>query len=177
MSEDVNLLTRITENFQEVTNTGSEDAYLQLSGALEKMDSELRGYTQKLAIDEMKAVLLKLKNDEGLQAEDLGKLKSWIVGDAQYYINREKNFENWRADLERFIKEIKELWMEHPDHERLLRLRSLAHDALGAVSNIAFYVKQKDSVDKFNTATQEIGELERVVLVSLLEQKISTSSF
>ncbi len=177
MSEDANLLTRITENFQEVTNTGSEDAYLQLSGALEKMDSELRGYTQKLAIDEMKAVLLKLKNDEGLQAEDLGKLKSWIVGDAQYYINREKNFENWRADLERFIKEIKELWMEHPDHERLLRLRSLAHDALGAVSNIAFYVKQKDSVDKFNTATQEIGESERVVLVSLLEQKISTSSF
>ncbi|MCK5083276.1 MAG: hypothetical protein KAR31_10250 [Candidatus Omnitrophica bacterium] len=175
MSEDANLLTRITENFQEVTNTGSEDAYLQLSGTLENMDSELRGYAQKLAIDEMKAVLLKLKNDEGLQAEDLGKLKSWIVGDAQYYINREKNFENWRADLERFIKEIKELWMEHPDHERLLRLRSLAHDALGAVSNIAFYVKQKDSVDKFNTATQEIGESERVVLVSLLEQKISTS--
>lgn len=177
MSEDKNLLVRISENFQEVTASGSWEAYSKLSGTLDKMDSELRGYAQKLALDEMKAVLQKLKNDEDLVDEDLGKLKSWIVGDAEYYINREQNFDNWSADVQRLVGEIKELWMEHPDHERLLKLRGLARDALSVVANISFYVKQKESVEKFNTATKEIGESERVVLVSLLEQKVSSSSF
>ena len=177
MSEDKSLLTRISEDFQEVIDSGSGEAYSKLSGTLEKMDSELRESAQKLAIDEMKAVLQKLKNDEALVGEDLRKLKSWIVGDAEYYINKEHNSENWSANLQRLIGEIKELWIDHPDDERLLKLRRLARDALGTVADISFYVKQKESVEKFNAATKEIGESERVVLVSLLEQKISTSRF
>ena len=177
MPENMSLLTRISEDFQEAADSGSGEAYSKLSGTLTKLDSELREYSQKSAIDEMKAVLLKLKNDEALIGEDLGKLKSWIVGDAEYYINKEHNFDNWNADLRRLIGELKELWMEHPDAQRLLKLRSLARDALGAVADISFYVKQKESVEKFNAATKEIGESERVVLVSLLEQKISASRF
>ena len=100
MSEDKSLLTRISEDFQEVTDSGSGEAYLRLSGTLEKMDSELREYAQKLAIDEMKAILRKLKNDETLIGEDLKKLKSWIVGDAEYYINKEHNSDKWN-DVER----------------------------------------------------------------------------
>ena len=174
MSEDMNLLDRISKDFQEVADSGSEESYMKLSGALEKMNGKLCEYSHKLAIDEMKVVLKKLKNDEALLDEDIGKLKSWIVGDAQYYIEKEHNFDNWSADLRRLIGEIKESWMDHPDSQRLLKLRSLARDAVGVVADISFYVKQKESVEKFNVATKEIGESERVVLVSLLEQRIST---
>jgi pterin-4a-carbinolamine dehydratase len=177
MSDDKNLLSRISENFQEVTNSGSGEAYTKLSGALEKMDSELREYAQKLAIDDMKAVLQKLKNDEKLSDEDLKNLKTWIVGDAEYFISKEHDFDNWTAALERSIKEIKDLWSEHPDADRLLKLRSLARDAIGVVANISFFVTQKESVEKFNAATKEIGETERMVLMSLLEQRVSSSRF
>ena len=177
MPDDTNLLARISEDFKEAIVSGREDAYSRLSTTLEKMENELREYAQKLAMHEMKAVLLKLKNDEPLSDQDVAKLKSWIVGDAEYYIRREQNFENWSSDLQRLIGEMTELWVERPDVERLLKLRGLARDALDKAAAIAFYVKQKASVEKFNTATKQIGESERVVLVSLLEQKISSSRF
>ena len=173
MPENKSLLAKISEDFQEVADSGSGEAYSKLSVTLKKMGNELHLYTKKSAIDEMKAVLRKLKNDEALSGEDRRKLKSWIVGDAEYYINKEHDFDNWSANLQRLIGEIKELWMDHPDAERLLKLRRLARDALGVVADISFYVKQKESVEKFNAATKEIGESERVVLVSILEQKIS----
>lgn len=177
MSEDNILLNKISEDFRGVTESGDGEAYLRLAGTLEKMESELCGYALKLVLDEMKAVLKKLKNFETLSDEDLIKLKLWIIGDAEYYIKKEHNIEEWNANLKRLIGEIKESWTDHPDAERLLKLKSLAREALGAVADVSFYIKQKESVEKFNAAIKEIGESERVVLVSLLEQKISASRF
>ena len=177
MSEEKSLLAIMNEDFQEAASSQSAEAYTKLSGTLEKMRAELRDYGQKLAINEMKAVLRKLKNEETLSDDDRGKLQSWIVGDAEYYINKEHNFDNWSGRLQRLIGEIRESWMEHPDDARLLKLRSLAKDALTIVGDLSFYIKQKESVEKFHAATKAIGESERVVLVSLLEQKISTSRF
>lgn len=175
MSEDKSLRDRIKEDFQAVTNSGTLEDYIRFSGDLEKMDGELRDFAQKMAIDDMKSVLEKLKNDEELADCDFVKLKSWVVGDAEYYISKENDYDTWSADLKRIMDKITLLWIENPDPQRLLELRGLARDALGSVSDLTYYVKQKESVEKFNAATRQIGETERVVLMSLLEQKISAS--
>jgi hypothetical protein len=177
MSEENVLLSKINEDFQRVTESRNSESYLRLSGTLEKIESELSGYALKLAIDEMKAVSKKLKEYEDLSDEDMTKLKLWIIGDAEYYIKKEHNIEGWDSNLKRLIKQTNESWADHPDAERLLKLKSLAREALSAVADVAYYIKQKESVEKFNAAIKEIGESERVVLVSLLEQKISASRF
>ena len=177
MSKKSELLDTMNENFQEALKSGNEEAYLKLSSALDKMRKELRGYAQKSTLPEMKVVLEKLKDEVPLSDEDLEHLKSWIVGDAQHHIETEKNFDKWNKEMQDTIKVISELWSDHPDPERLLKLKTLTQDASKLVGHVAFFIKQRESVKKFNAAIQEIGESERMILMSLLEQKISTSSF
>jgi cell fate (sporulation/competence/biofilm development) regulator YmcA (YheA/YmcA/DUF963 family) len=177
MAKEIDWLKIMTEQFHAVQKSGDEEAYLKLSSTFDKMQKELRVFALNATLPAMKEVLEKLKDEVPLSPGDLEHLKSWIVGDAQYYIAAEKNFNAWSAQLQEVVKSIGELWSAEPDLSKVILLRALTRDASKIIANLAYFVKQTDSVKKFNTAIQKIGESERLVLISLLEQKISSSNF
>ncbi len=177
MAEAGELLKNMITSYEEAVKSNDQEAYLKVTIALERINKELRGYTQKLTLPEMKEVLEKIKEEEPLSEGDLKNLKSWIVGDAQHYIDLETNFDSWNDELTNITAKMKELWTENPDTDRITQLRTLTQDAAKMVANIAFYLKQQASVTRFNAAIQDIGETERMILMSLLQQKISDSKF
>jgi hypothetical protein len=140
------------------------------------MAKELRGFAQKAVLPDMNAVLEKLKDEKPLSPADQGNLKSWIVGEAQHYIETERDFDVWNAQLQDMVKVAKEMWSSEPDYDKAIRLRVLIQRAAKVGAHIAYFVKQAESVKKFNAAIQKIGASERLALISLLEQKISTSN-
>ena len=177
MANDSELLTQMKEAYDKALQEGNEEVYLKLSMTLDKLNKELREYATKSTVPAMKEVLEKIKDEQKLSEEDIAHLKLWIVGEAEHYIEIEKNFDNWNADLQAAVAKIGESWTEDPGVEKIMELRTLTKDTSKLVSNIANYLKQKESVEKFKVAIQNIGETERMVLRSLLEQKISSSSF
>jgi len=177
MSDDRNLFTKMSEDYQAVTSSGAGETYSKLSTTLEKMDASLREYAQDLTLSEMKAIVKKLKKNGAIASSELKQMKLWIVGDAEYYTKMENNFDDWKNELQRLITAINDSWAEQPNVEQVLMLRGLVRDAIRTIADLFYFVQQKDRIAKFNDSTEEIDALEREFLVRLLEQKIKSPHY
>ena len=177
MSNDVNLIMKMRQDYETVKQSQSGESFSRLSMTLEQIDEGLREYIQKFTLQDMKGVLEKLKKGQDLAAKDLEQIKLWIIGDAEYYTKMENSYDGWNNELTRIIKAINELWPDQADIETLLKLRGLVRDGIRTIADIFYFVQQKERVEKFTESTENIDEDERLLLVNLLEQKIKSSHF
>ena len=172
------IITKLNEDYRATVKAGSEDAYIKLSTIFGELDEYLREYQQDLTGDDVKKVIKKLKENDTITPADLDLIRSWMVGDADYYLKYENNFNDWNTELKRLVEEISSCkGIDSPDVASISRLRSLFRDASRVIADILYYVGQKDRLDKFNSATQEIDPEERAILARLLEQKMKSKDF
>ena len=171
------IISKLNEDYQATVQSGTGDMYSRLSTIFGELDQYLREYLQDLTGHDVKKVIKKLKASDPITANDLEFNRLWLVGDADYYVKYENNFNDWTKELKRLMDEINSCNVDNPDAATVAKLRSLFRDASRVVADIFYYAEQKDRIKKFNDSTQDIDSEERAIMVRLLEQKLKSKDF
>lgn len=159
------------KDFEKIQTTGDTKAFFHLSSVLQDTDVLLREHVQRITENDLNKVIRKLKDGQDLTSEDLSRLELWIVGDAEAYNKMENNFSDWVSELKRLQGEIDTYKSDQPSIETVLPLRGLLRDAIGVLSNMIFFLQQKERVQNFKQSMGQLTDEDKEMLVRLLEQK------
>lgn len=99
------------------------------------------------------------------------------MGDAEYYLKLENNFNDWLLELKRIIGEINKMRDLEPNIENASHLRALLEDGKRVIFDIAFFLEKKERIRNFEEATLEIDREERDLLMKLLRSKLVSREF
>ena len=171
------ILDKLNEDYQYAKNNGTGEAYSRLSTIFEELGGYLREYMQDLTENQIRVVLRKLRDGNELAPEDIDMLRLWIVDDAQRYIDKENNFDDWQQETARLIDELARYRDQEADVKVVSEMRALFRDGSRVITDIFYYLQQKDRVENFEQASQALGPQERSLLIGLLEQKIKIGEF
>lgn len=105
------------------------------------------------------ALTSKLRAGEALTADEMATLKLLIVGDADYYLKYDEEFELCKGSLSKILAEIHGLQAGELGVDTLMHLAVLCQEASSMLVPTEHYLEQKDRVRKFETATQ--GPIDR----------------
>lgn len=169
------ILEDLNGAFNSTCGEPSTGNYWNLSVCLSRYEEELREYIQEITKEDIKAIINKLRTKQELTTTDIEYIKLWLVGEAQYYVKLENNYNDWLVELQRLIDVINKTHQDSPDFETASKLRAYLLDAVRVLGDIVFFLKQAERVKNFIDSTHEIDDEERELLVRLLEGKIRST--
>lgn len=101
-----------------------------------------------------KSIAKKLENGDALTPTELDNLKLFMVGDANYYLKYDDDFDRSKTELKRILDEIRELQPGNLNVDEKMHLGVLCGEASSVAKTAAFYFEQKERVRKFDEATR-----------------------
>jgi hypothetical protein len=101
-----------------------------------------------------KSIAKKLENGDTLTPDELENLKLFMVGDANYYLKYDDDFDRSKTELKRILDEIRELQPVSLDVDQKMRLGVLCREASAVAKTTAFYFEEKERIRKFEKATR-----------------------
>ena len=104
-------------------------------------------------------LVTKLLNGTPLTAEELRTLRSLIVGDADYYLKYDDDFDRSKSELARILDQIRQLQSSDPDVSKLMHVGVLCREAATLLAATGHYLEQKERVRRFEQATR--GPIDR----------------
>lgn len=168
---------KVNQEFDSALKKNTGEGFIRLSTALGDAESELRELVQEQTGDKIKKIINKLESGQQINKDDLSLIELWMVGDAHHYSQLENNFQDWTSELKRIQSEINRADGKTFDVLTSMRLRALIYDATRVLADMAYFLQQKERVEKFVDATQEIDNEERDTLIRLLEQKLKSDQY
>jgi hypothetical protein len=99
------------------------------------------------------SLLPKLKAGKPLTPADLKTLELLIVGDAEYFLKYETEFDHWKSEVKQLIGEISKLQSGEVDVDGLMHLRALCAEVRRVLPAVVYYLDQKERTGKFQEAT------------------------
>jgi hypothetical protein len=104
------------------------------------------------------SLLPKLQARKPLTPDDLKTLELLIVGDAEYFLKYETEFDHWKAEVTRLIGEISKVQSGLTgidlDVDGLMHLRALCGEVGRILPAVVYYLDQKERTNKFQEATR-----------------------
>jgi len=146
-------------------------------GILGDQVEELEGQAQEVFQSKIDAasLLSKLKEGEALTAADLKTLELLMVGDAEYFLKYETDFEQWKDEIKQLVGEISKLQSSELDIDGLMHLRALCAEVRRVLPAVVYYLDDKERVNRFREATQgPIDKEGRRVLTEMIVAMISS---
>jgi hypothetical protein len=126
--------------------------YSLLRSQLEELDTQvaqvLRAHTGQ------QSLIAKLQDGKPLTADEMKTLRSLIIGDADYYLKYDDDFDRSKNDLVKIIDEIRRLQSSGYEPETLMHLRVLCREAASALVPTMHYLEQRERVRKFEEHTR-----------------------
>jgi hypothetical protein len=149
----------------------TSDNYGLLGDQVEELDSRAREAVQSHL--DFASLLPKLKAGKQLTPADLKTLELLIVGDAEYFLKYETEFDHWKSDVKQLVGEISKLQSSDLDVDGLMHLRALCAEVRRVLPAVVYYLDQKERAKKFQQATQEPIDPEGYrVLAEIVEQML-----
>jgi hypothetical protein len=101
----------------------------------------------------------KLRDGTALTPDELQALRSLIVGDAEYYLKYDDDFDRSKGELTRIVEQIRQLQSDEPDAATLMHVAVLCREATTLLAATEHYLEQKERVRRFEQATR--GPIDR----------------
>lgn len=131
--------------------------YELLNQELQELESTARRSWESHV--DCKELLGKLRAGDPLDSEELAKLRLLIVGDAEYYLKYDKEFERCKDDLGKILAEVERMQAGTLDRDLLMRLSVLCREACAMLRPAERYLEQRDRVRSFESASR--GAIDR----------------
>ncbi len=181
---------QLSEKIQKTIELASRCAQAETSdnyGALGDQLEELEGQAREAFQSRMDfaSLLPKLKSGKPLTPADLKTLELLIVGDAEYFLKYETEFNHWKTDIQQLVAEISKLQSgvqskaqskaqsNDLDVDALMHLRALCDEVRRILPAVVYYLDQKERANKFQQATQGPIDAEASrVLAEIVEQML-----
>lgn len=177
MGQFSDLIRQFNNDYENTLKKDNEDAYVRFSSLIDALSDSLREYAQEITADQISGLADKLKEDVPLTEADFVLLKDLIVGDAQSYIDEENNLQDWKNELKRLMGEIGKFSNENPEVKDILKLQALLRDADRVVDDLGFYSGQKDRIQKFKSAKENLTPEDRDLLFGILNTKLKSKYY
>lgn len=177
MSDIKELSTRINRSFNDAEKAKDAASYQRVAAIFSELEVQLREYIQDITKDEINKIIQKLETGKEITKEELKFIKLWIVGDAEYYVKLENNFNDWLSELKRIVNEINKINDSKLDFETASHLRAILEDGKRVIYDIAFFLEKKERIANFEESTLELDKEERDLLVKLLSKKLTSKEF
>ena len=174
MSDLKEQLTKVNDDYRSLAQQYTTGHCWKLSTTLQEFEGALREHIQGITKSEIVQIIGKLRSNARLDKHELDYIKLWIVGDADYYLRLENNYNDWVQELKRLIDEINKIDVKQSDFIAASKLRALLLDGIRVIGDIMFFLQQKERVKNFTESTQEIDPEERELLIRLIEGKIAS---
>ena len=156
MADTEGISTRIKEALDlsaQCFEAEKSEGYEVLSEKLEELEAAARVTFQ--AHEDYKSLLTKLDKGTPLSPDELNTLKLLIVGDADYYLKYDEDFDRSKSELKTILDEIRGLQSAELDVDGLMHLRVLCREAASVLIPTSYYLEQKERVQKFQEATRD----------------------
>jgi len=167
----------INQCFSEATQKQDNGSFSRLSIMLSELDDGLRELIQDATKEQIQKVIQKLNIGQALSPEDMDVARLWIVGDAEYYAAVENDFSRWNDELKVLMQKINELKNVDGDVKATSTLRALVLDAVRMIGSIAFFLQQKERVEKFASTVKELDVDDRLMLTQILLSKFKSDEY
>jgi hypothetical protein len=153
------------------TQTETSDNYGALGDQVEELEGQAREAFQSRM--NFASLLPKLKAGKSLTPADLKTLELLIVGDAEYFLKYETEFDHWKSEIQQLLGEMSKLQSSNLDVDGLMHLRALCAEVRRVLPAVVYYLDQKERAGKFQQATQGPIDAEASrVLVEIIEQML-----
>jgi hypothetical protein len=153
------------------TQTQTSDNYGALGDQIEELEGQAREAFQSRM--NFASLLPKLKAGKSLTPADLKTLELLIVGDAEYFLKYETEFDHWKSEIQQLLGEMSKLQSSNLDVDGLMHLRALCAEVRRVLPAVVYYLDQKERAGKFQQATQGPIDAEASrVLVEIIEQML-----
>lgn len=167
-------IAKIKSQYESATNNPSTTQYWNLSSTLDELEGGLREHMQATTKDQITQIINSLETSQNLSPDDVELIKLWLVGDADYYLQMENNYNDWLVELKRLIGEYEKIDEENLDITKASKLRAEALDGVRVLGDIVFFLKQKERVKNFESSVEEIDPQERRFIIDILKGKIKS---
>lgn len=171
------LSARVSSSFNDAQKAADSASYQRLAAVLSESGEQLREHIQDITGEQISKIIRKLEAGSQIAKDELAFVRLWVVGDAQYYLKLENNFQDWLSELGRIMNEVDRINNPEPDLETASRLRALLEDGKRVVYDIAFYLEKKERIANFEESTLELDKQEKDLLVKLLRAKSASKEF
>ena len=143
--------------------------------AFERYLSEVEGYVRELQQSlwsfDAKGTVRRLEKGETLTEADHKVIRTFLVSDAQAYLQHENNFRDWVQELERLISQLS-TQITNVNRESIADIRGVLKDAIRLVPDIRNYLDEQRRVEKCEQALKHMDESSRVLLLTLLKDQL-----
>jgi hypothetical protein len=99
------------------------------------------------------ALVRKLEDGTALTADELKTIRTLIVGDADYYLKYDDDFDRSKNELGKILDQIRRLQSNDLDLETLMHVGVLCREASNVLAATTHYLEQKERVRRFEQAT------------------------
>jgi hypothetical protein len=100
-----------------------------------------------------RALVAKLRAGTALSAEDLATLRLLMVGDADYYLKYDEEFDRCKTEVAKITAEMRQLQADELTADALMHLSVMSLEARILLELTRHYLEARDRVQRFNTAT------------------------
>lgn len=157
------------------TQSESSDNYGALGDRIEELEGQAREAFQSKM--DFASLLPKLKAGRPLTPADWKTLELLIVGDAEYFLKYETEFDHWKGEIQQLLREISTLQSgaqkNELDVDGLMHLRALCGEVRRVLPAVVYYLDQKERAGKFQQAMQGPMDAEASrVLAEIVEQML-----
>jgi hypothetical protein len=142
---------------------------------LSEVDGFVREVQQSQWANEAKATIRRLEKGEPLADPDRQLLRTFLISDAQRYLEHENNYNDWLCELQRITDELGRR-VNTIDRDSICHLRGILKDAVRLVPDIRNYLDEKRRVEKFEQALQSLDKASRDMLVRLLREQLRSAT-
>ena len=101
----------------------------------------------------------KLRDGTTLTPDEMQMLRTLIVGDADYYLKYDDDFDRSKSELLKIVDQIRQLQSSEPDTATLMHVAVLCREASTLLAATEHYLEQKERVRRFEQATR--GPIDR----------------
>jgi|SRR5579862_275328 hypothetical protein len=126
--------------------------YDVLSEQLEELETLTRESYQQHG--DYKSLLDKLEKGNPLTSDEVNTLKQAIVGDAEYYLKYDDDFDRCKTEAGKIVDEIRRVQSTDLDVDALMHLSVLCREANRALVPAGYYLEQKERLRKFEDAAR-----------------------
>jgi hypothetical protein len=135
----------------------NSEGYDALGEQLEELETLTRESYQRHG--DYGLLLDKLENGKPLTCEELDTFRRVIVGDADYYLKYDDDFDRCKTETGKIVDEIRRLRASDLDVDALMHLSVLCREAIRVLVPTGYYLEQKERLRKFENATR--GPIDR----------------
>jgi hypothetical protein len=146
------MLSQALDAATRCTADETSDNYAVLGERLGELETLAKRSLQSSVL--YQPLVTKLLNGTPLAAEELTTLRSLIVGDADYYLKYDDDFDRSKSELARILDQIRQLQSSEPDVSNLMHVGVLCREAATLLAAAEHYLEQKERVRRFEQATR-----------------------